>query len=144
MADSWAAFIRKRSLKGLGRIPMTFIAPHRRSGRGRRDSAETGGHIVAARQENQLVTAFHPELSDVSSRVHRYFREILPDEIFNGFIGGHGFLIIQENSLGPPYWAEGVKLEVFPVKEKGDATVIAGRHGVLVTRMSFCGNGLSR
>ena len=36
--------------------------------------AEVNGHIVAARQGNQLVCAFHPELtSDV--RLHRYFIE---------------------------------------------------------------------
>jgi len=31
---------------------------------------------VAARQENQLVTAFHPELND-DPRVHRYFLEMI-------------------------------------------------------------------
>lgn len=36
--------------------------------------AEINGHIVAARQGNQLVTAFHPELTD-DWRVHRYFVE---------------------------------------------------------------------
>ena len=34
--------------------------------------ARTGDRIVAARQENQLVTAFHPELSE-DVRVHQYF-----------------------------------------------------------------------
>jgi 5'-phosphate synthase pdxT subunit len=34
--------------------------------------AEVDGHIVAARQGNQLVTAFHPELNH-DTRVHQYF-----------------------------------------------------------------------
>ena len=34
--------------------------------------AQVDGHIVAARQGHQLVTAFHPELSEDLS-VHRYF-----------------------------------------------------------------------
>ncbi len=61
----------------MGTIPMTFIrAPYiAEAGEGAEILAETGGHIVAARQENQLVTAFHPELSE-DLRVHRYFLEI--------------------------------------------------------------------
>ena len=34
--------------------------------------AVVGGKIVAARQDNQLVTAFHPEL-DSSTAIHEYF-----------------------------------------------------------------------
>lgn len=34
--------------------------------------AEVDGHIVAARQGRQLVTAFHPELDD-DTRVHEFF-----------------------------------------------------------------------
>ncbi|MFR6587830.1 MAG: hypothetical protein ACLUSL_08595 [Ruminococcus sp.] len=33
---------------------------------------EVDGKIVAAREGNQLVTAFHPELTD-DTRVHEYF-----------------------------------------------------------------------
>ena len=33
------------------------------------------GHIVAARQGNQLVTAFHPELDEDTS-VHQYFLDM--------------------------------------------------------------------
>ena len=45
-------------------IPMTFIrAPFINRVYGRaRELATVDGHIVAARQDNQLVTAFHPEL----------------------------------------------------------------------------------
>lgn len=59
---------------GLGDIPMTFIrAPYIESvGPDVQVLAEVGGHIVAARQENQLVTAFHPELTE-STAVHQYF-----------------------------------------------------------------------
>lgn len=63
--------------KGLGKIPMTFIrAPYIESvGKDVQILAETGGHIVAARQGNQLVTSFHPELSNDAS-VHQYFLSI--------------------------------------------------------------------
>lgn len=38
--------------------------------------AEVDGHMVAARQGNQLVTAFHPELAD-DLLVHRYFMNMI-------------------------------------------------------------------
>ena len=38
--------------------------------------ATVDGHIVAARQGNQLVTAFHPEL-DTDTRVHAYFMDMM-------------------------------------------------------------------
>ena len=55
-------------------IPMTFIrAPYINSVSGdAKVLAEVDGHIVAARQGKQLVTAFHPELND-STAVHEYF-----------------------------------------------------------------------
>jgi len=58
----------------IGPVPMTFIrAPYIERVYGRaRGMARTGGHIVAAREENQLVCAFHPELTGDLS-VHRYF-----------------------------------------------------------------------
>ena len=37
---------------------------------------ETGGHIVAARYKNQLVTAFHPELCD-DMYVYEYFLSMI-------------------------------------------------------------------
>ena len=59
---------------GMGKIPMTFIrAPYIASVYGgARALAAVGGRIVAAVQKNQLVTAFHPELTE-DERVHRYF-----------------------------------------------------------------------
>lgn len=62
---------------GLGDIPMTFIrAPFiAEAGRDVEILAEVRGHVVAARQGNVLVTAFHPELTEDLS-VHQYFLEL--------------------------------------------------------------------
>lgn len=72
------SFYTEHEMKGIGTVPMTFIrAPYIES-----VSADTkiltqvDGRIVAARQVNQLVTAFHPELSDDTS-VHRYFLDMI-------------------------------------------------------------------
>lgn len=64
----------------MGRIPMTFIrAPYIETVFGDAQVlAEADGNLVAARQGNQLVTAFHPELSD-DLRVHRFFLELIED-----------------------------------------------------------------
>jgi glutamine amidotransferase subunit pdxT len=73
------SFHTEAPFKGIdGDIPMTFIrAPYIRESA---DEVETlsavDGHIVAARQGNQLVTAFHPEL-DSDMRVHEYFLEMV-------------------------------------------------------------------
>ena len=68
------SFYTEADCKGVGTVPMTFIrAPYIRSVSGSAQVLATvDGNIVAARQENQLVAAFHPELSDDLS-VHRYF-----------------------------------------------------------------------
>lgn len=70
------SFYVEEQMDGVGeQIPMTFIrAPYINGVTSNKVQvlAETGGHIVAARQDNQLVTAFHPELND-DLRVHRYF-----------------------------------------------------------------------
>ena len=72
------SFHTDKEFKGIGRIPMTFIrAPYIESAGNKADVlAEVDGHIVAARQDNQLVTAFHPELCDDLS-VHKYFLEMI-------------------------------------------------------------------
>lgn len=59
-------------------IPMTFIrAPFINRVYGRaRELATVDGRIVAARQDNQLVTAFHPELTN-DLRIHDYFLSII-------------------------------------------------------------------
>jgi 5'-phosphate synthase pdxT subunit len=73
------SFFTKGPMKGVGdKVPMTFIrAPYIKNvGKGVDVLAETGGHIVAARQGSQLVTAFHPELND-SPAVHKYFLDMI-------------------------------------------------------------------
>lgn len=57
-----------------GDVPMTFIrAPYIESvGPDVQILAQVDGNIVAARQGNQLVTAFHPELDD-DTRIHQMF-----------------------------------------------------------------------
>ena len=59
---------------GVGKVKMTFIrAPYIDSvGKEAEILARADGNIVAARQDNQLVTAFHPELTDETT-VHQYF-----------------------------------------------------------------------
>lgn len=59
---------------GIGPVPMTFIrAPYIESvGEGVEVLSVVDGHIVAARQGSQLVTAFHPELDD-DRQVHQLF-----------------------------------------------------------------------
>ena len=69
------SFHTEAEMKGVGMVPMTFIrAPYINSvGAGVVVLAEVGGHIVAARQGRQLVTAFHPELCVADTAVHEYF-----------------------------------------------------------------------
>lgn len=63
--------------KGIGKIPMTFIrAPYISRSDGAEILAEVSGKAVAARQDNMLVTAFHPELTSDTS-VHSYFLDIV-------------------------------------------------------------------
>ena len=63
-------------VEGIGEdIPMTFIrAPYIKEVLSERCQvlARVDGRIVAARQDNQLVTAFHPELDD-DTRIHEFF-----------------------------------------------------------------------
>ena len=68
------SFYTESDFSGIGKIPMTFIrAPYISEVSGDTQIlASVDGKIVAARQKDQLVTAFHPELNDDTS-VHRYF-----------------------------------------------------------------------
>ena len=70
------SFYTESFCKGVGTVPMTFIrAPYIKAVSGHAEILATvGGNIVAAREGNQLVTAFHPELSEDVS-VHKYFLE---------------------------------------------------------------------
>ena len=70
------SFYTEDGFDGIGKIPMTFIrAPYIDSvGKDVEVLSEVDGRIVAARQGKQLVTAFHPELTEDLS-VHRYVLE---------------------------------------------------------------------
>lgn len=72
------SFFTSSVMEEVGVVPMTFIrAPYIASvGPGAKVLAQVDGRIVAARQGNQLVTAFHPELSEDLS-VHDYFLRML-------------------------------------------------------------------
>ena len=72
------SFATEADVAGVGKVPMTFIrAPFIESvGSKAKALASVGGHIVAARQDNQLVTAFHPELTD-DPRVHEAFLKMI-------------------------------------------------------------------
>ena len=72
------SFYTESEFSGIGKIPMTFIrAPYISEASGDTQIlASVDGKIVAARQKNQLVTAFHPELNEDTS-VHRYFLDMI-------------------------------------------------------------------
>lgn len=71
------SFAYNGEFKCLGKIPMTFIrAPYISRSNGAEILAEVNGKAVAARQQNMLVTAFHPELTDDTS-VHRFFLDMV-------------------------------------------------------------------
>ena len=74
------SFWTEESFGEEGKIPMTFIrAPYiDEAGNKVMVLASTGGKITAARQDNQLVTAFHPELDD-DDTVHRYFLDMIKE-----------------------------------------------------------------
>lgn len=71
------SFSARADFAGLGEIPMTFIrAPYiGLAGENVEILARADGKAVAARQDNMLVTAFHPELND-DLRVHKYFLDM--------------------------------------------------------------------
>ena len=74
------SFYTESEFKGIGKIPMTFIrAPYIEDVYANTEVLATvNGKIVAARENNILVTAFHPELNrDLS--VHRYFMEMIKE-----------------------------------------------------------------
>ncbi|MEE1186833.1 MAG: pyridoxal 5'-phosphate synthase glutaminase subunit PdxT [Acutalibacteraceae bacterium] len=72
------SFYTESDFKGFGKIPMTFIrAPYIESVFENTEVLATvDGKIVAAKQNNQLVTAFHPELND-DLTVHKYFIKMI-------------------------------------------------------------------
>lgn len=74
------SFYTESEFKGIGKIPMTFIrAPYIEAVYGNaKILATVNGKIVAAREDNMLVTAFHPKLNKDLS-VHRYFIEMIEE-----------------------------------------------------------------
>lgn len=79
------SFHTETEFKGIGTVPMTFIrAPEITDVWSDAEIlAKADGRIVAARQGNQLVTAFHPELTD-DLRIHRYFLNMNETRIKSG------------------------------------------------------------
>ncbi len=75
------SFRTEAEMKGIGKIPMTFIrAPYIEEVYGEAETLATvDNHIVAARQANQLVTAFHPEL-DTDTHVHNFFLNMIASQ----------------------------------------------------------------
>lgn len=70
------SFHARAQMKGVGEIPMTFIrAPFVEQTHGADVLATVDGNIVAVRYQNQLATAFHPELDEDPS-VHQYFLQM--------------------------------------------------------------------
>lgn len=72
------SFYVEENFKGIGKVPMTFIrAPYIENVSSNVEIlAVVNGNIVAARQGNQLVTSFHPELNEDLS-VHKYFIDMI-------------------------------------------------------------------
>lgn len=68
------SFRTEDTVKGIGKVPMTFIrAPYvSEAGPEAEVLATVGGRIVVVRQESQLALAFHPEL-DHDLRIHEAF-----------------------------------------------------------------------
>ena len=68
------SFHTEDTVKGIGKVPMTFIrAPYvSEAGPEAEVLATVGGRIVVVRQESQLALAFHPEL-DHDLRIHEAF-----------------------------------------------------------------------
>ena len=68
------SFYTEAECKGVGKIPMTFIRGPIISGFGESVEilATVDDQIVAAQEQNMLVTSFHPELTD-DVRLHQYF-----------------------------------------------------------------------
>lgn len=71
------SFFTESEFKGIGVIPMTFIrAPYISSvGKNVEILSEVDGNVVAAKENNILVTSYHPELND-NLKVHEFFVEM--------------------------------------------------------------------
>lgn len=77
------SFDTKSFVKGIGEdVEMVFIrAPYiEYVGNNVEVLSIVDGNIVAAKENNMLVTSFHPELTD-DNRVHKYFIDMVKDNI---------------------------------------------------------------
>lgn len=72
------SFSTEEEFKGIGKVPMRFIrAPYiSYTGENVEILASVDNKIVAAKQDKQLVTAFHPELTD-NYEIHKYFIDMI-------------------------------------------------------------------
>lgn len=68
------SFFTENEFKHVGKVPMTFIrAPYiTEVGKNVEILSEVNGNIVAAKENNILVTSYHPELND-NLKVHKFF-----------------------------------------------------------------------
>ena len=68
------SFFTENEFKHVGKVPMTFIRAPYITGAGENVEilSTVDGNIVAARENNILVTSYHPELND-DLRVHKFF-----------------------------------------------------------------------
>ncbi len=68
------SFFTENEFKHVGKVPMTFIrAPYiTETGKNVEILSEVDGNIVAAKENNILVTSYHPELND-DLQVHEFF-----------------------------------------------------------------------
>lgn len=73
-----ASFHTEENFAQSGKIPMSFIrAPYIKAVENDVEIlAKVDGNIVAARQNNQLVTSFHPEVT-LNTKVHEYFIQMM-------------------------------------------------------------------
>ena len=71
------SFFTESEFKGVGVIPMAFIrAPYISSvGKNVEILSEVDGNVVAAKENNILVTSYHSELND-DLKVHKFFAEM--------------------------------------------------------------------
>lgn len=71
------SFVANHQVEGIGVVPMTFIrAPYiEYVGEGVEILSVLDNHVIAARQGNQFVCSFHPELTN-DTRTHEYFLKI--------------------------------------------------------------------
>ena len=78
------SFHTEAPVAGIGTVPMTFIrAPYIAEVYGDAETlALADGKVVAARQKNQLATAFHPELNE-DTGVHEYFIRIVRENLIH-------------------------------------------------------------